>query len=144
MIRVFGYLKKHPGFQITEDPSASSYNAVTTDHIEHTGTEYYPETQEEITPYMPMLLGATSTTYRYVDADHAHDQVTGRLVTGILTLVNGMPIRWYLKRQQTVKSSSYGSKLVAARIATEQVIDIRYKAPHVKSARHVTNCLARR
>jgi hypothetical protein len=63
----------------------------------------------------------------YVDADHAHDQVTRRSVTGILTLVNDMPIRWYSKRQQTVESSSYGSKLVAARLATEQVIDIRYK-----------------
>jgi hypothetical protein len=60
----------------------------------------------------------------YVYADHAHDQVTRRSVTGILTLVSGMTICWYSKRQQTVESSSYWSKLVAARLATEQIIDI--------------------
>lgn len=39
---------------------------------------------------------------------------------------NKTPVRWYSKRQNTVESSSYGSELVAARIATEMVIEIRY------------------
>jgi hypothetical protein len=62
-----------------------------------------------------------------VDADHAHDQLTRRSVTGILLLMNGMPIRWYSKRQLTVETSSYGSELVAARIATDHIIELRYK-----------------
>ena len=38
-----------------------------------------------------------------------------------------MPIKWYSKRQTTVETSSYGSELVAARIAIELVIELRYK-----------------
>ena len=62
----------------------------------------------------------------YVDADHAHDQVTRRSITGIVVLLNNTPIRWYSKRQKTVESSTYGSELVAARIATEIVMELRY------------------
>ena len=40
--------------------------------------------------------------------------------------VNNTPIKWVSKRQKTVESSSYGSELVAARIATEKVMEIRY------------------
>jgi hypothetical protein len=94
--------KLNPGFQITADPSESSLIAVPTGHIEHTWAEFYPEAQEEIPSDMPIPLGATPTTYMYVDSDHAHDQVTRQSFTGILTLGNGMPIRWYSKGQQTV------------------------------------------
>jgi hypothetical protein len=63
----------------------------------------------------------------YVDADHAHDLVTRRSVSGILLFVNNMPIKWYSKRQKTVETSSYGSELVASRLAVEHVIELRYK-----------------
>jgi hypothetical protein len=76
---------------------------------------------EEIPSNIPKPLGVSPTTMAYVDADQAHDQVTCRSDTNILLLVNGMPIRWYSKRQQTVEKSSYGSKLVAARIATDHI-----------------------
>ena len=62
----------------------------------------------------------------YVDADHAHDQVTRRSTTGILVLLNNTPIRWISKRQKTVESSTYGSELVAAQIATELILELRY------------------
>ena len=39
---------------------------------------------------------------------------------------NNTPIRWYSKRQATVESSTYGSELVAARIAAEMVWELRY------------------
>jgi hypothetical protein len=38
-----------------------------------------------------------------------------------------MPVKWYSKRQKTVETSSYGSELVAARIAIELVQELRYK-----------------
>jgi hypothetical protein len=55
----------------------------------------------------------------YVNADDAHDLVTRRLITGILVMLNNTSIRWVSKRQKTVETSTYGSELVAARIATE-------------------------
>jgi protein involved in ribonucleotide reduction len=39
--------------------------------------------------------------------------------------MNGTPIEWYSKRQGTVETATYGSEFVAARTATDQVIDIR-------------------
>ncbi len=62
----------------------------------------------------------------YVDADHAHDIITRRSVTSILLFVNNIPIKWFSKRQKTVESKSYGSQLVAARIATEKVMEMRH------------------
>jgi hypothetical protein len=44
----------------------------------------------------------------YVDADDAHDLVTGRSITGILVMLNYTPIRWVSKRQKTVETSTYG------------------------------------
>jgi hypothetical protein len=35
-------------------------------------------------------------------------------------------MRWYSKRQKTVETSTYGSELVAARIATDTIIELRY------------------
>ena len=36
-----------------------------------------------------------------------------------------MPGNWYSKRQATVENATYGSEFVAAKTATEQIVDIR-------------------
>jgi hypothetical protein len=61
---------------------------------------------------------------RYVDANLMHDIATGRSVTGILHLMNKTRIEWYSKKQATVETATYGSEFVAARICTEQIIDL--------------------
>ena len=48
--------------------------------------------------------------------------LTGRLVTGILHLVNKTPFDWHSKKQATVETATYGSEFVAARTATEQIM----------------------
>jgi hypothetical protein len=50
---------------------------------------------------------------------------TGRAVTGILHFINNTPIDWYSKAQATVETATYGSEFVAARIAVDQIIDLR-------------------
>jgi hypothetical protein len=62
----------------------------------------------------------------YDDDDHAHDLVTRKSITEILVMLNNTPIRWISKRQKTVGASTYGSELVASRIATELILEIRY------------------
>jgi hypothetical protein len=62
----------------------------------------------------------------YVDTDHAHFLVTRISITGILVMLNITPIRCISKRQKTVETSTYGSELVASRIATELILEIRY------------------
>ena len=41
-------------------------------------------------------------------------------------MVNDTPTRWICKCQKTVESSTYGSELVAARVATELIMEMRY------------------
>jgi hypothetical protein len=123
--RVFGYLKSHPKFQILVDPKPHVSQTLPT--MKHDWTEFYPDATEEIPSDAPTPLGRPATTVCYVDADHAHDVVTRRSVSGILLFVNNMPIKWYSKRQATVETSTYGSELVASRIAVELILELRYK-----------------
>ena len=76
---------------------------------------------------MPTPKGKAVRITVVLDADHAHDVVTRRSVTGILILLNNTPIQWICKRQKTVEKSTYGSELVAARIAPEKVMALRYQ-----------------
>jgi len=71
--------------------------------------------------------GMTVQITIYVGADHAHDQITRRSVTGILLFVNNTPIKWYSKRQKMVETSIHGVELVALRIAIVLIIiEFRY------------------
>jgi hypothetical protein len=42
-------------------------------------------------------------------------------------VLNNTPIRWISKRQKTVETSTYGSELVTSRVATELILEIRYR-----------------
>ena len=41
-------------------------------------------------------------------------------------MLNNTPARWVSKQQKNVETSTYGSELVASRIATELVLEIRF------------------
>ena len=86
----------------------------------------YAGAKEEIPHDIPEPKGKHVTTPTYVDANLHHDQVTGRAVTACLHLVNATPSHWHTKRQATVETATFGSEFGAARIATDQIIDLRY------------------
>ena len=86
----------------------------------------YEGAKEEIPHDIPEPKGKYETTTTYVDTNLHHDQVTGKAVTVCLHIVNATPSHWYTKRQATVETATYGSEFVAARIATDQIIDLRY------------------
>ena len=65
------------------------------------------------------------TTTTYVDTNLHHDQVSGRAVKECLHLVNATPSHWHTKRQATVETVTFGPEFAAARIATDQIIDLR-------------------
>ena len=89
--------------------------------------EFYPDAVEQIPEDMPIALGKKATITCYVNADHARDAVTQRSVTGIVLLINNTPMTWMSKRQVTVETSTYGSEMVASRIAVDLIIEFRYK-----------------
>ena len=84
----------------------------------------YGEGSELIPDGVPEPLGKFVTLVHYVDANLFHDMLTGRSVTGILHFFNKTPIDWYLKKQLTVETATYGSEFVAAQTCTEQIIDL--------------------
>ena len=124
MIRIFAYLKRWSKGKLVIDPSYPNHDHYETQ--EYDWTELYPDAEEELPYDMPAPLGKKARLTVYVDADHSHDLVTRRSVTGVFLLVNNTPVRWISKRQRTVETSTYGSELVAARTATELVMEMRY------------------
>ena len=86
----------------------------------------YGGAKEEIPHDIPEPKGKQVTTTTYVDANLHHDQVTGKAVTACLHMVNATPSHWHTKRQATVETATFGSEFVAARIATDQIIHLRY------------------
>ena len=63
----------------------------------------------------------------YCDASHAGCKLTRRSQTGIIILLQGAPIVWYSKKQQTVEASTFGAEFVALRVACEMNDALRYK-----------------
>ena len=125
MLRVFGYLKRYPKYGIGIDTNEISLPTSEESNVKW--DEQYPGAMEELPGDMPAPKGKAVNITVYVDADHAHDQVTRRSVTGILLFVNNTPVKWHSKRQNTVETSTYGAELVALRIAVETTMEFRYK-----------------
>ena len=124
---IFSYLKLHQPQCILFDPSSPE---ILTDFVEFNEDAWegiYPVDGELLPTDMPSPRGASVKMLCYVDASHASNRVTMRSHTGILIKLNGAPISWYSKRQNTVESSTFGSEFIALRIATEMCQSLRYK-----------------
>ena len=122
--RIYGYISHmdYGGIRFrTEEPDFSNLPAQEFDW----SRSVYGDVKELIPKDAPPPRGRHVVTSTYVDANLQHDLVTGRALTGILHFVNATPIDWYSKRQATVETATYGSEFVAARIAVDQIIDLR-------------------
>ena len=126
MKRVFGYLKKWTKGAIIIDPKYPDHSQFSVPEYDQ-WREFYPDAEESIpaADTLPKPLGPKIRITVYKDADHAHDVVTRRSVTGVLLFLNNTPVKWLSSRQKTVETSTYGSELVAAKVATELVLEYR-------------------
>ena len=125
MKRVFGYLRKYAKGRILIDPGFFDQKEHQSNDFDN-WREFYPDAEEELPSDQPTPLGTKARITIFVDADHAHDVVTRRSVTGIILFINKTPVKWISKRQKTVESSTYGSEMVAARVATDLAVEFRY------------------
>ena len=124
-LRVLSYLKTFPNGRIIFDTALPPAEPSSTG--EYNWDEFYPDAREEIPHDMPPPKYKPVRITAYVDADHAHDLVTRRSVTGVLIYINNTPIRSICKRQTTVETSTYGSELVATKMAVEAIMELRYQ-----------------
>jgi hypothetical protein len=122
--RIYGYLRNYKHGAIRVRTGIPDYSDLP-DQAYDWMYSVYGDVSELIPQDAPVPLGKAVVTTTYEDANLYHDLLTGRAVTGILHLVNGTPIEWYSKKQDTVETATYGAEFVAARIATDQIIDLR-------------------
>ncbi len=74
---------------------------------------------------IPEPKGKYVTLSHYFDVSLNHDMVTGILVTAILHFLNQTPMDWYLKKQATIETDTFGSEFIAARTTINQIVDLR-------------------
>ena len=86
----------------------------------------YGKAQEIIPNNCPKPLGKSDTTTTTLDANLLHCIATGSSITACLHFCSHSPTDWYSKKQATVETSTYGSEFVAAKTATEQIMDVIY------------------
>ena len=121
------YLNTHKSGEIVVDTSEAPVRDTALYNVGFNWSEFYPDAVEQIPEDMPEPKGKLAKITCYVDADHARDVVTRRSVTGIVLLINNTPMVFMSKRQNTVETSTYGSELVATRMAVDLIIEQRYK-----------------
>ena len=117
----------------TDEPSYMHLPVI----LEYDWTRIYGNVIEEIPKDAPDPPGKSVTTTTFLDANLLHDLITRRSVTPELYFFNLTAGDWYSKRQATVENTTYGSEFVAAKTATEQIVDLgqtpRYLEVPIKS-----------
>ena len=92
------------------------------DYSDVTEAEYvYGDISELIPKDALQPLRRHVTLTHYMDANSYHDMLTGHSITGILHFMNKTPNDWYSKKQATVETVTYSSKIVVACTCIDQV-----------------------
>jgi hypothetical protein len=125
VLRIFGYVKGHLRSKLMLDPAYCDWTGVEWRKVDW--KEFYSGAIEPIPPGAPVPLGNEAQINVFCDAAHATCLATRRLMTDILIFLNGAPIRWYSKCQNTIESSTFGSEFVAMKIAMEMNATLHYK-----------------
>jgi hypothetical protein len=125
--RMYGFLKKRPDGAIRFRTGIPNHEAIKKPvEYDWSQTVYGPNLHEELPADMPEPKGKPVRISTYEDANLMHDVISGRSMTGILHMLNQTPIYWYSKKQGSVETATYGSEFVAAKTATEQIMDLKY------------------
>ena len=123
--RIYGYILKTKHFSTRYRTKEPDYSYLP--NMKHDWRyTVYSNVQEIIPNNCPKPLGKSVTTTTTLDANLLHCLATGASLTACLHFCNHTPTHWYSKKQATVETSTYGSEFVAAKTATEQIMDLSY------------------
>jgi hypothetical protein len=121
--QIYGYLQKMKEARIqvlTNEPDYSDYQ----DPGYDSSSSVYGDVKEIIPMDIPEPKGKYVTLSHYFDANLYHNMVTGRSVTAILHFLNQTLMDWYLKKQATVETATFGSEFITARTTIDQIISL--------------------
>ncbi|GKY94554.1 hypothetical protein MPSEU_000421100 [Mayamaea pseudoterrestris] len=123
---ICGYLRRYPDGAIRFNVSIPTDERYAT--VDKMDWDYsvYGKICEELPWNMPTPRGKAVRMSTFEDANLYHDYTTGRAAMGMLHMLNGTVVDWFSKRQATVETATYGSEFVAARVSTEQIMDLRF------------------
>jgi hypothetical protein len=94
--RIFGYLKRYPNKAIgivDRDPVINK-ELLESMTSEYGFEDYYAYAHDEVYDCFPKRLGKELPISIFFDSDHAHDKVTGRLISGVIIMVGCTSITW--------------------------------------------------
>ena len=138
---MIGYLKHYSKARILIDPRPFELPPeYEMPDVQSNWFQYYPDAHEEVPENTPEPLLLPVQQVYFVDASHADNVDNRRLTVGMLGFLQSTPHYTYCKDLKTVESSSYGSEIMAARIATEAVIADRYRL-HMLGVPINTSCI---
>ena len=123
--KIFGYLKKYTKRGYIIDPRDPIVNIKYEKVIPDFGNQY-SDFKEEKDERLPVPLMKELALNIFVDANHGHDKVTGRSISGILSFVGRTPVFWASKRQSSVQTPTFGSEFIPLKKAVEEAITLRY------------------
>ena len=122
--RIYSYAIRTKDYAIRSRTDQPDYSFLPDQDFDWTYS-VYGNVQEILPDDMPEPLGEAVITTSTMDANLNHCLATGKSLTGCLHFVNKTPVDWYSKKQATVETATYGSEFVAAKTATEQILDVR-------------------
>jgi hypothetical protein len=126
-LHLFGFLKKFNNRRIVMDSRPLIVDpSLRKDSFHPDFLDDYPDAHEDIASDFPKAYGTELETSVFFDADHAHDHVTRRSISGLLVFVGSTPVIWSSKRQGCIATSTYCAEFIAMRSAVEEAISIRY------------------
>jgi hypothetical protein len=126
VLHIFAYLKRYKKSTMVFDDTLPNFDK-TIFQQNADWSNFYHDATEKIPPNAPEPRGHPVNMYCFCDFDHAGDRVTRRSQSGIILFLNRAPIIWFSKKQNTVKTSTFGAEFVALRIAIELIESLRYK-----------------
>ena len=136
LYHIFVYLKSHQRFNLVFNPKGISLDQTAFASVKPSNwRDFYGDIAEELPPNMPEPLGHAMDITCFVDSDHAGNVVTRRSHTGILIFVQNAPVIWYSKKQNTVESSSFRSKIRGITHSTGYVSGPMLQVADVRGAR---------
>lgn len=118
LLNVFSYIKCHLDSKLVFDAETRDWSHIL--FLQHDWQEFYPYAMEVLPPNAPKPQGwgRAIQMNKFCHAAHANDHVTRRSISGFAMFLQGAPILWYSKRQNTIESSTFCSEFVVLKIAT--------------------------
>jgi hypothetical protein len=100
--QMYAFLKRNPKGATRFRVKIPNHEQIATP-IQYDWISYiYGNVYEDLPPDMPTPRAKLVQTLTYQDANLYHNLVTGRAMSGIIQLINQMPIASYFKKQKTV------------------------------------------